>query len=476
LKKTIISSLLVALMIAGTSSFSAFATMSNGTVVIGNKSFELAYANDIANLTEITNEIIAGGTIYVKGFDGNWLNNTTGKTVEASVIPGEKEAVVIATVKTATFGAMVTVNSTQEGATKYQIVNGRIGLSGIANLGTETTIFPAKVVGDTVTINLLNAAGTIVATTDVTLVAPVVAPVTTDINFLDKNLEKAVRDIINKPTGNILKSDVDNITELNLKGASITNISGIENLTNLTILRIYDNQITNIEPLRNLTKLTILNLENNQISNIESLKGLTNLTNLSLSNNKLENIEPLSTLTNLTYLSLGQNQIVDYTPASSYYSNLILPDFQLSSGLQDYLTKNFSELKTNIGTAQFTFTILENNSSYSAYDYWIQVGYDYNYFENAVSSIKYTDEQKNVLSQELKDFQQKIANAAIAKMPSKKFYGGYYKSFYKYPNLQLELVTLYHNTWQNYNDNTGTNYDVTRAYQNARLSTFKWGQ
>ncbi|MPQ33274.1 hypothetical protein E4V42_17770 [Clostridium estertheticum] len=90
MKKKIISSLLVTLMITGSSSFSAFATIANGTVLIGNKSFELAYANDLANSTEITNKIIEGGAIYVKDFSGNWIDNTTGEIVDASVIPGEE--------------------------------------------------------------------------------------------------------------------------------------------------------------------------------------------------------------------------------------------------------------------------------------------------------------------------------------------------------------------------------------------------
>jgi hypothetical protein len=87
MNKKITSSALAALMIAGTTSFSAFAAMANGTVVIGNKAYDLEYANNDKNLEEITNEILAGGTIYVKGFDGNWIDNVSGSTVEASVIP-----------------------------------------------------------------------------------------------------------------------------------------------------------------------------------------------------------------------------------------------------------------------------------------------------------------------------------------------------------------------------------------------------
>ena len=89
MNKKIIISVVSTLMIAGTTSFSAFATTPNGTVVIGNKSFDLAYANDTANITEITNLIVQGGAIYVKDFSGNWIDNNTGKIVDASVIPGE---------------------------------------------------------------------------------------------------------------------------------------------------------------------------------------------------------------------------------------------------------------------------------------------------------------------------------------------------------------------------------------------------
>lgn len=89
MKKKIIGSFVVALIIVATTFFTALATMPNGTVVIGDKSFDLAYANDTINLTEITKAIIQGGEVYVKDFSGNWIDNNTGLKVNASVIPGE---------------------------------------------------------------------------------------------------------------------------------------------------------------------------------------------------------------------------------------------------------------------------------------------------------------------------------------------------------------------------------------------------
>ncbi|MBZ9688908.1 Ig-like domain-containing protein [Clostridium estertheticum] len=87
MNKRITSSVLTALMIAGSTSFSAFAAMPSGTVVIGSKAFDLAYVNDQANLVEIGSAIVAGGAVYVKNFQGDWINNTNGLKVEASVIP-----------------------------------------------------------------------------------------------------------------------------------------------------------------------------------------------------------------------------------------------------------------------------------------------------------------------------------------------------------------------------------------------------
>ncbi|GCD09746.1 hypothetical protein [Clostridium tagluense] len=87
MNKKIISSLLAAVMISGATTLTAFASMASGSVVIGNKAFDLVYANDAANLTEITNAIVAGGEIYIKNFEGNWISNKNGLAVAASVIP-----------------------------------------------------------------------------------------------------------------------------------------------------------------------------------------------------------------------------------------------------------------------------------------------------------------------------------------------------------------------------------------------------
>lgn len=84
------------------------------------------------------------------------------------------------------------------------------------------------------------------------------------VTFKDKNLEQVVRNVINKPTGDLLKSDVKKITGLNLgliapvnsdREVEVKDLSGIENLTNLQELYLYHTQISDISPLKGLINL-----------------------------------------------------------------------------------------------------------------------------------------------------------------------------------------------------------------------------
>jgi hypothetical protein len=141
------------------------------------------------------------------------------------------------------------------------------------------------------------------------------------------------------------------------------------------------------------------------------------------------------------------------------------------SELKQYLQDNFSTLETIIGTTHFTFDIDENTTTIFPWDYWIKVRYEYAFFEGAMLSNKYTDKQKDTLRQQLKDHQEKLARAVISKMPDKKFYGGYYDSYYRYPNLKLDLQTTYYYSWTNYDEPEFTEKD---KYSITKPSTFRW--
>lgn len=146
-----------------------------------------------------------------------------------------------------------------------------------------------------------------------------------------------------------------------------------------------------------------------------------------------------------------------------------VPPLTNTQELKAYLEENFATLDTIIGTTHFTFNIYENDRIYNAYDYWIQVKYEYEFFGGAMNSIKYTTEQKQTLYNQLKAHQEKLGRSVIAAMPDKKFYGGYYDSWYKYPTLKVDLQTRRYFSW--------TNYEYIYAVDEYNLttpSTFRW--
>ena len=85
------------------------------------------------------------------------------------------------------------------------------------------------------------------------------------VTFPDPNLEAAIREAINKPTGDIYQSDLEGLTSFGAHGRGISDLTGMEYCINLTRLYLCDNQIIDLSPLANLTNLTRLYLSDNQI-------------------------------------------------------------------------------------------------------------------------------------------------------------------------------------------------------------------
>ncbi|CAH2212601.1 leucine-rich repeat domain-containing protein [Tepidibacter aestuarii] len=131
------------------------------------------------------------------------------------------------------------------------------------------------------------------------------------IEFADNNLEKAVRESINKPTGDILESDVKNIKELKLSDWDIKDLDGLSKFVNLEKLYLDNNYLDNIEEIKYLTKLKVLHLQRNKIKDIKPLKNLINIEELSLNGNGIQKIGSLSNLINLKKLYLAENHIRD---------------------------------------------------------------------------------------------------------------------------------------------------------------------
>ncbi|MBV7275764.1 leucine-rich repeat domain-containing protein [Clostridiaceae bacterium UIB06] len=174
--------------------------------------------------------------------------------------------------------------------------------------------------------------------------------VDTTVSFNDENLEKIIRDKINRQTGDIYRKDLEGISSLQANDKAIQDISGIENLTNLRELDLSENEISDISPLENLSGLEQLYLAKNRISDITPLGWLTNLQELYLNSNRISNITELQWLTSLKVLYLSQNHISDYTPIKEYYDNLTDKDFKISDSTipEDIITFKDENLEKSI--------------------------------------------------------------------------------------------------------------------------------
>lgn len=80
-KKTIVFFLAMSLMLS--SALTAFAAVPKGSVAIGDKAYDLNYANSTNRIirSEIQQELVKGGAVYVKAFSGQWIDNVTRKVL-----------------------------------------------------------------------------------------------------------------------------------------------------------------------------------------------------------------------------------------------------------------------------------------------------------------------------------------------------------------------------------------------------------
>ena len=109
-------------------------------------------------------------------------------------------------------------------------------------------------------------------------------------------------------------SDLAKCTELktlNLKNNSVSDLSPLEGLTNLTWLCLWDNDVSDITPLGQLLDLTYLDLSDNEITNINTLSSLSNLTELYLSDNDISGYSALLTMKNLKKLGVQDTGLTD---------------------------------------------------------------------------------------------------------------------------------------------------------------------
>jgi Leucine-rich repeat (LRR) protein len=147
-------------------------------------------------------------------------------------------------------------------------------------------------------------------TTPVTAISIPATDYTEVVTFPDAALEQAIRNAIDKPTGDIYQSDLDKLTDfsaMNMCTDNFQDLTGLEHCVNLQSLEILATSLNiDLTPLGSLHKLKSLQLFTSA-TDIAPLEGLTALTSLSLDAQQTTDITPLSQLTNLTDLTLTVN-------------------------------------------------------------------------------------------------------------------------------------------------------------------------
>lgn len=106
--------------------------------------------------------------------------------------------------------------------------------------------------------------------------------------------------------GVTFKSDV---TELDLSGKGIDDISKLADCTELSVLNLSDNSISGISVLAYMPKLKSLDLSDNKVADLSPLMSLTGIEYLDLENNAVTKLTPLAAMTGLTELWLGGNKL-----------------------------------------------------------------------------------------------------------------------------------------------------------------------
>ncbi len=125
--------------------------------------------------------------------------------------------------------------------------------------------------------------------------------------------DNRLRGVIPREAGQL-----SSLTHLDLNSNTISDLSGLSELTQLESLQLFENAVGDITPLSNLTRMKSLRLERNSVANFTPLAGLTNLETLSIGNTPIADLAPLAGLTNLRKLHIGvdfgQGKVSDFAP------------------------------------------------------------------------------------------------------------------------------------------------------------------
>lgn len=158
----------------------------------------------------------------------------------------------------------------------------------------------------------------------------------TVIEWKDKTFEELIRQVLDRPQGDILAGEVATIDLLAISGNEVSiatldinwfatqgTVASLEDIVyfkGLSTLIMASNPIADITPISALPALKHLTLYNCKIEDISPLAGITTLETLNCAANRIADISPLSGLVGLTAVDFSSNIIEDITPIGGLHS------------------------------------------------------------------------------------------------------------------------------------------------------------
>lgn len=135
-----------------------------------------------------------------------------------------------------------------------------------------------------------------------------------EMKFSSSVIEEKTREILNKPEGVIMKSDLLEITEFEIRDCEedikepFLDLQWYRNLVKVELEWCGVRSLAGAEELKELRELS---LRDNHITDIEPVKNLTDLVSFSCAGNPVEDYSPLSRLVNLQSLQIGGHAVYD---------------------------------------------------------------------------------------------------------------------------------------------------------------------
>ncbi len=111
----------------------------------------------------------------------------------------------------------------------------------------------------------------------------------------------------------VLTANIEGLTNLDVSGEAISDLTGIEDFLALQILNVSDNTLTNVDLTSNSNLIT-LDCSNNQLIALD-ITNNTVLTNLNCASNAISNID-FSASSAITNLDISDNDFTQFTPSA----------------------------------------------------------------------------------------------------------------------------------------------------------------